>query len=114
MSKLVTDDMVEAALDYLAKASQEGASARANRLRAEFKRKRLRSKLILEAPPTCTSATLREAWAEAHPDYLLACEDEVKWTEQDELHRGERNRADVIIEAWRTENANNRAGGNFR
>ena len=47
MSKLVTDDMVEAALTYLATASKNGASARANRLRAEFKRKRLRSKLIL-------------------------------------------------------------------
>jgi hypothetical protein len=112
MARLVTDDMVEAALNYLATASDHIAAARANRLRAEFKRKRVRAKLILESNQP--SAIMREAWAEAHEVYFEACEAEVKATEIDEKAREERNKAGVVIEAWRTENANRRTGGDFR
>lgn len=112
MSRLVTDDMLEAAIQYLAKSSELIAASRANRLRAEHKRKRTRAQLIMQAQER--SATLREAWAESHEIYATACEEEAKAVEHDEFHRNERNKADVIIEAWRTENANHRAGNNFR
>lgn len=112
MTRLVTDDMLEAAIQYLAKSSELIAAARANRLRAEHKRKRLRAKLILQSEER--SATMREAWAEASEPYAQVCEEEALAVEADEFHRNERNKADVIIEAWRTENANHRAGSNFR
>lgn len=111
-NKLITDDMLEAAIQYLATSSPHIAASRANRLRAEHKRKRTRAKLILQSLEK--SATMREAWAEAHDIYAEACEDEAKAVEDDEFHRNERNKADVLIEAWRTENANHRAGSNFR
>ena len=112
MSRLVTDEMMEAALNYLATSSQEIASARALRLRAEFKRKRVRARLILESNQP--SAIAREAWAEAHSLYFEACEEEVKAVEADEYARSERNKAETICECWRTENANRRAGAQFQ
>jgi len=88
------------------------ASARAQRLRAEFKRKRVRAKLILESNQS--SAIAREAWAEAHALYHEACEEEVRAVEADELARADRNKADTIIETYRTEEATRRAGQSFR
>jgi hypothetical protein len=57
---------------------------------------------------------MREAWAEAHDLYAEVCEAEALAVEADEFHRNERNKADSIIEAWRTESASQRAGSNFR
>ncbi len=112
MSRLVTDEMMEEALNYLATSSEIIASARAQRLRAEFKRKRVRAKLILESNQS--SAIAREAWAEAHALYHEACEEEVRAVEADELARADRNKADTIIETYRTEEATRRAGQSFR
>lgn len=112
MKRLVTDEMMEAALEYLATASEHIAAARARRLRAEFKRKRVRARLMLESNQS--SALLREAWAEAHQLYAEACEEEVEAVEADEKARSERNKADTIIETFRTEEATHRAGQSFR
>jgi len=112
MAKLITDDMIESALQYLSTASEPTAASRAMRLRKEFSRKRIRAKLILEAPEK--TAGLREAWAEAHPAYERACEEEIEAVEADEYYRSERSKADIIVEAWRSEQANQRAGSNFR
>lgn len=112
MSRLVTDEMVEEALNYLATSSDHIAAARAMRLRAEFKRKRVRAKLILDSNQP--SAVTREAWAEAHPVYHEACEEEVRAVEADEHARAERNKAETIIETYRTEEATRRAGSNLR
>ena len=81
-------------------------------LRAEFKRKRVRAKLILESNQP--SAIAREAWAEAHSLYHEACEEEVRAVEADERARAERNKADTILEVYRTQEATLRAGQNFK
>ena len=112
MTRLVTDEMVEEALNYLSTSSDHIAAARAMRLRAEFKRKRVRAKLILESNQP--SAVAREAWAEAHPLYHEACEEEVRAVEADEHARAERNKAETIIETYRTEEATRRAGSSLR
>lgn len=112
MGKLITDDMIEAALNFLATASEATAASRAQRLRKEFARKRVRASLIMLS--SHTTANLREAWAESHPDYERACEEEADALEQEEYYRSERNKADSIIEAWRTEQASQRAGTSFK
>jgi len=112
VTRLVTDEMVEEALNYLSVSSDHISAARAIRLRAEFKRKRVRAKLILESNQP--SATMREAWAEAHALYCEACEEEVRAVEADEHARSERNRADTILEVYRTEEATRRAGSGFK
>ena len=104
--------MVEEALNYLAASSDHIAAARAMRLRAEFKRKRVRAKLILDSNQS--SAVAREAWAEAHPLYHEACEEEVRAVEADEHARAEGNKAETIIETYRTEEATRRAGQQFK
>lgn len=108
----ITDEMMEEALNFLAGHSSLGAEARANRFKAEHARKRVRANLILNADKK-TSA-LREAWAEQHDLYVQAINDEAEAIKFDEYFRAERNRADAIIEAWRSEQANQRAGNSFK
>ncbi len=82
------------------------------KLRREFMRKRARARLMLQSDEK--TATGREAWAEDHEEYVAACEAEADAVEADEFLRAERNKAETIIACWQTENANRRAGGNFR
>jgi hypothetical protein len=109
---LVTDDMVSAALNYLSTSTMDSAAAKADRIMAEHKRKRVRAQLILDS--THTTAALREADAEASGEYFEACLAERSAIERDEYHRAARIKADAIIEAWRTENANIRAAEKVR
>lgn len=111
-TKLISDEVIEEALQYLSTSSETAAAARAARLRGEFERKRIRSRLILQSNEKTLG--LRECWAECHPDYVAACESELKAYEADEYYRNKRNACDAIIEAWRTESSNNRAGSSFK
>ena len=112
MSNLVSDDMVSAALTYLSTSTVDSAKAKADRVMAEYARKRCRARLILESDQT--SFAMREADAEASEAYLQACQFEADAVERDEYHRAARIKADAIIEAWRTENANIRAAETVR
>jgi hypothetical protein len=106
---LISDTMVHAAFDYLNDAADAAAKARANRILAEYGRKRKLAELILEAPHK--TGELRRAWAEAHNDYWLSCEEEAEAIKADEWHRHQRVRAEAVCEAWRTEQANLRGTG---
>jgi hypothetical protein len=112
MARLISNEWIENALQYLATNSEATAAARAMRVRAEFSRKRVKAMLVLRSPET--SVAMRDAWAEAHEDYKAACEEEAKAVEADEWHRSERNKCDTIIEAWRTEQASHRSGSKFQ
>jgi hypothetical protein len=111
-NRLISDEWIEGALQYLSNCSDLIAAARGQRVRAEFNRKQTRAMLMLRSPES--SAAMREAWAESHADYIAACEEEAKAVEQDEWHRSQRNKADTVIEAWRTEQASHRAGSKFQ
>jgi len=110
--RMIEDQWVEDALNYLATSTDQTASARASRVRAEFARKQTKAKLILRSPES--SVAMRDAWAESHSDYIEICEVEVAAIEADEWHRAQRNKCDTIIEAWRTEQASVRAGSKFQ
>jgi len=112
MSKFISDFMMEEALTFLATHSALGAEARSDRFKAEHARKRIRANLILNSNEK-TSA-MKEAWAEQHELYIEAIDNEAEAIRNDEYYRAERNRADAIIEAWRSEQANQRAGTNFK
>jgi hypothetical protein len=111
-NRLIKDEWIEEALGYLATSSEATAEARARRVRVEFNRKRTKANLILRSPES--SVAMRDAWAEAHGDYKEACDQEVAAIEADEWHRAQRNKCDTIIEAWRSEQANQRAGNKFQ
>ena len=112
MTKFISDDMMEEALTFLATHSALGAEARSDRFKAEHARKRIRANLILTSDEK-TSA-MKEAWAEQHERYAEAVSDEADAIRNDEYLRAERSRADALIEAWRSEQANQRAGNSFR
>ncbi len=109
---LVSDDMVSAALTYLSTSTVDSAKAKADRVMAEHNRKRVRAQLILDSEQT--TAALREADAEASDAYFAICLAEREAIQKDEYHRAARIKADAIIEAWRTENANIRAAEKVR
>lgn len=109
---IVSDDMVEAALRYLSENTAATAKAKADRVMAEHNRKVVRAKLILDAPDG--PMTMKEAWAEAHNNYSIACMNEAESVKADEYHRAARAKAEAIIEAWRTEQSNIRAAERVR
>jgi hypothetical protein len=109
---IVTNEQVAEALDYLAKHDVVAAGASGMYRRSEYKRKAVRARLIREC--NANSADMRVAFAESHPDYVEACEDEAEAYESAEYHRNRRNTCDTIIEAWRTQCSNQRAGASFR
>lgn len=111
MSRLVTDQMVSDSLYYLSTAAEEAAAAKAEKIKAEYARKKVRARIMLD---TDGPIAIREATAEVSQEYEKACDREAEAARQDELHRLNRSKADAIIEAWRTESATVRAGQNFR
>lgn len=106
---LITDKAVQAAFDYLNEAADAAAKARADRILAEHKRKKVLAELLLEQKEG--SADRRKAAAEAHPDYWSVCQEEANAVRADTWHGHQKARAMAIIEAWRTEQSNIRSAG---
>lgn len=110
-NKLVTDAHVQGALEYLALNAEPAAAAKANRFRAEYRRKKVKAEIMLD---TDGPIAIREAQAEVSDAYQEAVESECEAVRIDEHHRNQRNKCETIIEAWRTENANVRASERIR
>lgn len=103
MKLIISEELVHTAVDYLAYHGDKAAAAKGQQVRAEYHRKRIRAQLILAAPHT--SLGMREAWAEAHDDYAMACESLAVCEEEVEKHRNQRSKSETICEMWRTEQA---------
>jgi hypothetical protein len=106
---MITDEMVQEALDYLIGCPADVARARAVRVHVEKSEKSLVAELMKEhnafsAMPI--SAQEREALADPrYKAHINAIKDA---TYDDKLHTAKRIAAEAVIEAWRTESANNR------
>lgn len=109
---LISNEMVQAAFDYLNDAADAAAKAKADRVLAEHRRKKVLAELTLEASQK--TADLRKAWAESHPTYWDACQAEANAVRADEWHRMNRAKAEALVSAWQTENANLRATTRIR
>ncbi len=106
---LITDQMVQAAFDYLHEAADAAAKARADKILTEHRRKKVLAEIMLDAD--MKTADLRKAFAESHEDYWQACQDEANAVRADTWHSHQKARAMAVIEAWRTEQSNQRAAG---
>jgi len=106
--RVITDDAVEMAFKYLHTSSEEIAMARANRIRAEYKAKRTFARLFRKADG---AVEMRKAIATDHDDYAAAMEDVAIAEQTWELMSDQRNRAELILEAWRTAEASERVIG---
>lgn len=105
---LITEQMVQAAFDWLRENATTAAAAKAARIRAEHNTKRVKAKQFLASEGTVSE---REHRALASKEYDRAVDDECQAVEADEFHRNQRNKAEAIIDAWRTEQSNYRAMG---
>ena len=103
---LINEDMISAAFDWLHDNSRAAAKAKADRIRAEHRTKQVRAQVFLESEGTVAE---RESKALASNRYDEAIDAEITAVENDEFHRNQRNKAEAIIEAWRTEQSGLRA-----
>ena len=105
-SLMIPNEAVEMAFLYLNNSSEEIAAARANMIRAEYKAKRVFARMFMAASGSVEArkamATDSEEYAEAMERIAIAEETWERMTDQ-------RNRAKLILEAWRTREATERA-----
>lgn len=104
---MITEQEVEAAVDWLRDTAQEAAQKRAERLYLDEYRKVLRAKLMKQHMDLPVSAQEREALADPkYAEHLQALKIAI---DEDEKMRFLRVAAEAKIEAWRSMNANHRA-----
>lgn len=106
MQPLLTREQIQAAFEVLASPSNEIGAARANLIRKEYRVKRVHAKLMRQAPEG--SVEMRKAWATDHDDYAAACDDHAEAEGEWERLKDQRNKAELVMEAWRTMSSNDR------
>lgn len=95
------------AVDYMLENSLRYAQAKANRVHIEQFRKSKKALLMSEC--TEKSIAAREAYAYAHPEYIELLEGLRAATEQEEALKWRLTGAQLRVEVWRSQNANDRA-----
>lgn len=108
----VSDDNVTAALTYLAADPHPIAVARFNLTIAENKSRETFSRLFLNSNATTNDA--KKASAECNSEYAEAKRAEADCVLELERHKSRTKAADMLLEVWRTENANARAAERVR
>jgi len=108
MGRLVTDDMVQAALDALSIDSAHYAGkAKADEVRASEAVKTTFAKLRHSAKGNTVAE--REDWARQQPEYQEAVEAHADAAGRLEYYRDRKTKAEAILSAWQTECSNERA-----
>lgn len=105
----MSDEAVEAALNFLNDQADAAGVARAQMVSLEHFRKVELARLKRAAPEKTDMA--REAWARAHPDYRVALDAQWEAIKNYESLSWKRSHAEATISAWQTRNANSRAAG---
>ncbi len=106
---IVSEDKVDHALKILADKDGVASAARAAHEYESDLIKVVKAQIMTR----CNEKTIaaREMFALAHPDYKAHLERVQILAEQDYHHRDRRAAATAVIDAWRTEQSNNRAHG---
>lgn len=94
------------AVDYLVEHSRRYAQAKADRVHLEHFRKSKKALLMNEC--TEKAVTAREQYAYSHPDYMNLLEGLREAVRVEETLRWRLTAAQLRVEVWRSENANNR------
>lgn len=106
---MIDDDKVHDALEYLRTNAPLAAQARAHKIYMEEFRKTVKAQAMARFNNLPVNAQEREAYrSEEYRAHLDAMKDAVY---QDELNRWGMVAATSVIEAWRTQNANQRNQG---
>lgn len=110
--KVVTDEDVEKALDFMRHHALKAAKARADRIYLEEGRKAEKARLMKQVEAESNksmSIAQQERDAYAHPDYRTVLDGIRVAVEEDEKCRFSILAAQAILDAWRTQQANQRA-----
>lgn len=109
---MIDDDKVHDALEYLRTNAPKAAEAKAHRVYMEEFRKTVKAQQMAKLNNLPVNAQEREAYRsdeyKSHLDALKAA------VYQDELNRWGMVAATSVIEAWRTQNANQRGMGKLQ
>ena len=106
---MISDDEVEKAVEYLRSNARPAAQAKANRIYMEEYRKVVKSQIMRESMSESLGAQEARAYADSrYTEHLKAMETAI---EKDEYNRWMMVAAEARVEAWRTQQANQRAEG---
>jgi hypothetical protein len=102
---LIDQNKLEGAMEFLAETDDTYALAKTDVLRAEILCKRVRSRVFLVGSG---SVDARKAEAEGHQDVIAADEALCSATLTFEALRAKRDRAEIVIDVWRSVEASRR------
>lgn len=102
---MVDEQQLERAMNYLAQTDADYAAEKAGLLRCEILCKRVRSRVLLTFDG---SVEIRKAQAETHPEVIEADDALIKATETFEKLKARRQRAEIVVEVWRSLEASRR------
>jgi len=105
MQQGITQERMEAGLEFLAESDERFAVAKTDVLRAEILCKRVRARVFLVAHG---SVEARRAEAEGHQEVIAADEDLCEATLAFETLKAKRARAEIVIDVFRTLEASRR------
>jgi len=94
------------AVDFLVEHSRQYAQAKADRVHLEHFRKSRKALLMNECQEKAVTA--REQYAYSHPDYVALLDGLREAVRVEETLRWRLTAAQLRVEVWRSENANNR------
>lgn len=103
---LLTDEQVQAAFDWLHQNSDVIGATRATVIRTKYRVERVKARLTLASFES--SDAKRRAWAESQEEYAAACEAHADAEGRWAALQDEKEKCGLIIEAWRSINANER------
>jgi hypothetical protein len=105
---MIDEDRLQKALTYLATTDEPCAALRADMERTEFKAKAVRAAMIKHS--SGSSASAREAEADASVEVSEAWEKHFKATHDYHAMANKRSTEVIIVDTWRSMNANRRQG----
>jgi hypothetical protein len=101
----ITEETVQAAFDWLNESPDHAAAKRVGLMRAEYKVKRVFARLCRSIDG---SVEARKWAATCNEEYIEAQEEELARFEEWERVLDQRKKCELIIEAWRTQQASDR------
>lgn len=107
---MITNERRDKALQYLIDTDEEAAKARANMLGLEKQEKTILGVAILAQKGHEGTVGEKEAKARNSDEFKAWLERYENAVADYEIYRNRRHTADLVIECWRSENANRRQG----